>query len=59
MFRGMIFRLAPSQECYIYFIIPNIIPLFSNHGERSFKDNAMYKKVRMVEIISFTKGLCL
>ena len=28
------FRLAPSQECYIYFIIPNIISLFSNHGAR-------------------------
>ena len=53
------FQLAPSQECYIYFIIPNIIPLFSNHGERSFKDNAMCKKVRMIEIIFFTKGLCL
>ena len=49
--RDDFFRLAPSQECYIYFIIPNIIPLFSNHGERSFKDNAMCKKVRMIEII--------
>ena len=34
IFWGMIFRLASSQECYIYFIIPNIIPLFSNHGAR-------------------------
>ena len=32
VFRGMICRLAPSQECYIYFIIPNIISLFSNRG---------------------------
>ena len=43
--RDDFFRLAPSQECYIYFIIPNIIPLFSYHGERSFKDNAVCKKV--------------
>ena len=57
--RDDFFRLAPSQECYIYFIIPNSIPLFSNHGERSFKNSAMCKKVRMIEIISFTKGLCL
>ena len=57
--RDDFFRLAPSQECYIYFIILNIIPLFSNPGERSFKDNAMCKKVRMIEIIFFTKGLCL
>ena len=35
------FRLAPSQECYIYFILPNIIPLFINHVARSSKDNAM------------------
>ena len=41
IFRGMIFRLAPSQECYIHVIIPNIIPLFSNHGARNSEDNAM------------------
>ena len=29
--RDDFFLLAPSQECYIYFIKPNIIPLFSNH----------------------------
>ena len=46
--RDDFFRLAPSQECYIYIIIPNIIPLLSNHGERSLKDNAMCKKVRMI-----------
>ena len=41
IFRGMIFRLAHSPECYIYFNIPNIISLFSYHGVRSSKDNAM------------------
>ena len=28
IFLGMIFQLSPSLECYVYFIIPNIIPFY-------------------------------
>ena len=34
-------RGALSQECYIYFSIPNIISVFSNHRARSSKDNVI------------------
>ena len=35
------FYYHPLQNVIFFFIIPNIILVFSNHGARSSKDNAM------------------
>ena len=58
--RDDFFRLSPSQECYIYFIIPNIIPyLFLPFFPLTMVRKVPTHLLRMDEILSFTKGLCL
>ena len=37
---------AEVEECYIYFIIPNIIPLFSYHGARVPKTTQLRAQLR-------------